>query len=65
MSFRSVLFDALQIPAGMLQFCWILMDSTGIEPESTGMGLDSRGIDAFLQEWDLNSEFLSLYSVIF
>jgi len=54
----TVLFDALQIPAGMLQFHWILLDSTRMEP-------DSRGIDTFLQEWDQNSNFLSLYSVTF
>jgi len=29
------------------------------------MALDSRGIVAFLQEWDQNSDFLSLYSETF
>jgi len=28
---EPVLFDALQIPAGMLEFCWIPVDSTGVQ----------------------------------
>ena len=38
---NTVLFDALQIPAGMHPFCWIPQDSSEMEPESSGMGLDS------------------------
>ena len=73
--FCAVLFDALQIPAGMLEFCWIPLDSTGMEPASTRIGLDSSGfcwtpvessrIQAFLQEWHWNSDFFSLNKVIF
>ena len=47
---KPVIFDALQIPAGMLQLHQNPMDS--------------RGIETFLQEWDWNSDFLSLYKVI-
>ena len=35
-----VLFDAPQIPAGMHPFRRIPPDSTGIEPEYTGMALE-------------------------
>ena len=38
---QSVLFDAPQIPAGMHPFCRIPLDSSGMEPESSGMSLDS------------------------
>ena len=37
----AVLFDALQIPAGMHPFCQIPLDSSRMELESSGMGLDS------------------------
>jgi len=47
----SVLFDALQIPAGMLEFCWIPPDSTGMELELAWIPVESGGIQAFLQEW--------------
>ena len=40
---RAVFLDALQIPAGMLQVHRIPVDFTGMELESTGMGLDSSG----------------------
>ena len=37
---KAVLFDAPQIPAGMHPFRRIPPDSTGIEPEYTGMALE-------------------------
>jgi len=68
----TVLFDAPQIPAGMLGFCWIPLDSTGMELESTGIGPESSGfqwIPAEFKHSCRNStgiqSFFSLYKVIF
>jgi len=55
----AVLFDAPQIPAGMLEFRRIPLDSTGMEPESTGIGPDSCRNSTGIQS------FFSLYKVIF
>jgi hypothetical protein len=70
LSKNAVLFDALQIPAGILQFHRIPLESTGIELESTGIHrngtrfqwipADSGGIGAFLQEWNWNFRFFEL-----
>jgi hypothetical protein len=40
----SVLFDALQIPAGMTDIQWTLVDSTRMRPESTGIHQNGTGI---------------------
>jgi len=42
--FRAVLFTAPQIPAGMTGFHRIPVESTGMRPESTGMGLEFTGM---------------------
>jgi hypothetical protein len=40
----TVLFDALQIPAGMTGIQWTPVDSTGMRPESTGIHRNGTGI---------------------
>jgi len=41
---KSVLFDAPQIPAGMLEFCWIPLDSTGFHWNGTRIHWNWTGI---------------------
>jgi len=49
----------------MLEFHRIPPYSTIFHWNGTGIGLDFSGIQAFLQEWHWNSDFFSLYKVIF
>jgi hypothetical protein len=69
---NPVLVDALQIPATMLQFHRIPVDSTGMELDSTGFhrnGTEFCWIPEELMHSCRNRTgiqiFLSLYSVIF